>query len=320
MKDLSKRTAVIVLNWNKPEMTIECLESLQIMDGEYDIFVIDNGSDKDKRDKLIDEMKKRNATILTEDHINEFTLDERDDQLLLLMLLNQNYGYAKGNNYGLRLAHGLGYKYSLISNNDVKIIDRNVLVELIKGIENDSQIAIVGPKIIDTRGRIQGPFRRDSVLSLTISRVFFPIVFKVKKGIWRKVNNYTAQFVYRLMGAFMLVNNKIIQRVDFFDEKTFLYYEEAILSEKLVQSDFKILFYPGVMVEHNQSTTVAVAYSIRKSQNILLESERYYFKNYRKIRSLKYSILLVGQFFWISVWIPLLELRIRLKKRRANNG
>ncbi len=41
MKDLSKRTAVIVLNWNKPEMTIECLESLQTMEGEYDIFIVD---------------------------------------------------------------------------------------------------------------------------------------------------------------------------------------------------------------------------------------------------------------------------------------
>ncbi|MGC9174211.1 MAG: glycosyltransferase family 2 protein, partial [Athalassotoga sp.] len=90
MKDLSKRTAVIVLNWNKPEMTIECLESLQTMEGEYDIFVIDNGSDKDKRDKLIDEMKKRNATILTEQTINDFKLDDRDNQLLLLILLDKN--------------------------------------------------------------------------------------------------------------------------------------------------------------------------------------------------------------------------------------
>ena len=214
MKDPSKRTAVIVLNWNKPEMTIECLESLQTMEGEYDIFVIDNGSDKDKRDRLTDEMKKRNAVVLTEKHINEFTLDEKDDQILLLMLLDQNYGYAKGNNYGLRLAHRLGYKYSLISNNDVKIIDRNVLVELIKGIENGDKYALSGPKVIDINLKEQGPFDESKISDYFFKfGILYPVYFLFfKRKLGKKIDLFRKGLLEPswLSGCFMLLRNDII--------------------------------------------------------------------------------------------------------------
>jgi len=309
MKDLSKRTAVIVLNWNKPEMTIECLESLQTMDGEYDIFVIDNGSDKDKRDKLTDEMKKRNATILTEDHINEFTLDERDDQLLLLMLLDQNYGYAKGNNYGLRLAHRLGYKYSLISNNDVKIIDKNVLVELTKGIESDPKYAWAGPRILGPDGKEQKPNRSPNLSEYALERgILYP--FFRKRGI-EKNKKYAAENDFKYgwpTGCFILLNNEKANEVDFFDEHTFLYAEEPILAEKFLKKGYFLSYVGQVSVLHNHpSTTRSFKNSTYKFEILRLNSDMYYFNRYRNYSKFACQLAKFSVMFYLTFYKPITQ-------------
>lgn len=36
-----------------------------------------------------------------------------------MIAVNENYGYAKGNNFGLKVAHKLDYEYLLVSNNDI---------------------------------------------------------------------------------------------------------------------------------------------------------------------------------------------------------
>jgi len=308
MKDLSKRTAVIVLNWNKPEMTIECLESLQTMEGEYDIFVIDNGSDKDKRDRLTDEMKKRNAVVLTEKHINEFTLDEKDDQILLLMLLDQNYGYAKGNNYGLRLAHRLGYKYSLISNNDVKIIDRTVLVELIKGIENGDKYALSGPKVIDINLKEQGPFDESKISDYFFKfGILYPVYFLFfKRKLGKKIDLFRKGLLEPswLSGCFMLLRNDIIYDIGFLDENTFLYLEEAILTEKLRRNSYHIKYIPSVSVLHNHNTNKEDKFSLEQNS---IHSHLYYFRNYKNCSQFLCYLAKLSHIFWWKFYLPIIN-------------
>ncbi|PMP81833.1 MAG: hypothetical protein C0175_04715 [Caldisericum exile] len=308
MKDLSKRTAVIVLNWNKPEMTIECLESLQTMEGEYDIFVVDNGSDKDKRDKLIDEMKKRNATILTEQTINDFKLDDKDDQLLLLILLDKNYGYAKGNNYGLRLAHRLGYKYSLISNNDVKIIDRNVLVELIKGIESDPKYAWAGPRVIGPDGKEQEPKADEKISKYFFEEgIFYPIYFLFFRN---KVHNKQADIrrgylePFWISGCFMLLKNEAMYEVNFFDENTFLYVEELILSEKFKRLGFHLKHVSSISVFHNHSYSTKFDF---KLEHFLINSHLYYWKTYKNCSQLLCYLSKLSHIFWIHIYRPIIK-------------
>ena len=315
MKDLSKRTAVIVLNWNKPEMTIECLESLQTMEGEYDIFIVDNGSDQDKRDKLISEMKKRNTVVLDEKAINDFKLDDKDDQLLLLILLDKNYGYAKGNNYGLRLAHRLGYTYSLISNNDVKIIDKNVLVELIKGIESDPRYAWAGPRVIGPDGKEQGPFPELKISEYFFEMgIFYPFYFlflrrKHHKRFKKQLETFRSGLLEPtwIMGCFFILKNKAAYEVDFLDENTFLYVEENILSEKLHRKGYNLKYIPLIMILHNHH------YFVKRTINFELEyfainSQLYYWKNYKKNSALICYLAKLSHIFYLRVYFPLIEL------------
>ncbi len=309
MKDLSKRTAVIVLNWNKPEMTIECLESLQTMEGEYDIFIVDNGSDKDKRQKLIEEVKKRQGGILTEGDLDKFQLDDKDDQLLLLILLDKNYGYAKGNNYGLRLAYKLGYRYSLISNNDVKIIDKNVLVELIKGIESNEKYAWAGPRVIGLDGKFQEPRCRITLAQYSLeSGILYPFLRKRgKKRHQECVKNFETSWP---VGCFLLLKNKNIKEVDFFDENTFLYAEEIILSEKFLSKNYYFMYVDNIHVlhAHAQTTRDLFKNSTFKEYISIVNSNMYYFNKYRNYSKLACDLAKFSKLFYFIVYRPIVSL------------
>ena len=322
MKDLSNRTAVIVLNWNKPKMTLECLKSLQTMEGEYDIFIVDNGSDEDKKQELIKEMKKRQATILTEEELDKFQLDDRSEQLLLLILLNENYGYAKGNNYGLRLAYKLGYKYSLISNNDIKIINRNVLVELIRGIESDKQYAWAGPKIVGPNGKLQEPRCRLTLAQYSLeSGVLYPFLRKRgKKRHQRCVKKFKTSWP---VGCFLLLKNKNIKEVNFFDEKTFLYAEEIILAEKFLNKNYYFVYVDNVEVfhDHAQTTKCLFKKSTFKEYISIVNSNMYYFNKYRNYSKVSCSLAKISKLFHFFVHRPInFLLKIFLKKRGNYNG
>jgi len=316
MKDLSKRTAVIVLNWNKPEMTVECLESLQTMEGEYDIFIVDNGSDQDKRDKLISEMKKRNTVVLDEKAINDFKLGDKDDQLLLLILLDKNYGYAKGNNYGLRLAHRLGYKYSLISNNDVKITDKNVLVELIKGIESDPKYAWAGPRVIRPDGKEQGPFVRVSLLVYALEGgILYPFLYNKRK--LREINSINGKIKSSWpLGCFFVLKNKIGYEISFFDDTTFLYGEEAILSEKFLDNGYDFKYNPNVSILHNHSQTATSFFkSEYKKFQMAVNSDMYYFNRYRGYSKLECFFAKLSKYVFFFIYRPLIKAIKKVKKR-----
>lgn len=314
MGEMSKGTAVIVLNFNMPEITMDCINSLQKMDGEYDIFVLDNNSDKRKRDILIEDMKRRNAIIIEERDLNDFDFADGNNKHNVLIILEDNYGYAKGNNYGLRLAYRLGYQYSLLSNNDIQINDKKALVDLKKAMETDPKIAAIGPRITDGKSRDQGPFNKVGVFDLTIPRIFFPK--GLQYGQMKKAEEKLfIKEVYRVAGAFILLKNTAIHLVDYFDEKTFLYYEESILSEKLINAGYKIGYYPGVAVVHKAGSTVSSQHTLRKSQHQLFISERYYFKKYRNMNHFMYRILLIGEFIWLNAWVPIIGIKRRLKRK-----
>lgn len=78
---------------------------------------------------------------LPENYFN-FTSNER----LILIKNDENYGFAEGNNVGMRFAlKVLNPDYVLLLNNDT-VVDQNFLTELVNLGETDEKIGFVGPK------------------------------------------------------------------------------------------------------------------------------------------------------------------------------
>jgi GT2 family glycosyltransferase len=170
MYNMNPRVTVVLLNWNGWKDTIECLESLYQIDyPNYDIVLVDNDSKDDSIERITAYCEaqikpKSNFYSYKSDNkpiqIFEFTKKETEtgkaiesnynslsaDQRLILIKNDKNYGFAEGNNIGIRYAlNYLNPTYILLLNNDT-VVDSHFLTELVKTGESNDKIAIVGPK------------------------------------------------------------------------------------------------------------------------------------------------------------------------------
>lgn len=226
--------------------------------------------------------------------------------ILLLILNKSNYGYAKGNNIGLKLADILGCKYAVVMNNDV-VLKEKVVGKLISIMQKNSEIGVIGPRVIGPDGKPQGPFWKPGIFDYFFVAIFCPILYpfiKLRKLIFRsklskeiKRNGYS--IVYRIIGCFMLIDLQKMKQVGWFDEKTFLYAEELILAERLLKHGYKTAYTDVVSIfhQHGMSTRYLGAKKIKAG----FDSDIYYFKQYRGYGKIRLFLVKFGFLYRVCV-------------------
>lgn len=127
----TKMISVLILNWNKAELVCPLIDSLLFNYNTYvDIFVVDNGS----TDNSVDILKGYGDSIF-------------------LIQNDKNLGGSGGFNSGLRyIIDSNRYDYVWILDNDVEIT-QGCLEHLIKTMDSDRNIGIVGSRIKDIHNR-----------------------------------------------------------------------------------------------------------------------------------------------------------------------
>lgn len=250
------RVLIVILNYKTYEMTLDLIVQLkEISYKNFDIIVIDNNSPNESG-KILEEKKAEMGYFFIKNPSNS--------------------GYAFGNNLGIRFGVKQGYKYSLILNNDVKITDSMFLNKLVSAIESESDLGCVGPKVFDLDDNIVPPH---------IKRLgFFDMTFGI--GLNRKKRKEcvdTECYVYRIFGCCVLLKNSVMEEINYFDERTFLYFEEDILAEKLLNKEYKSKYIPEAEILHMDSVTVkkeqgAISWVRIKT---VLNSMDIYLKDYR---------------------------------------
>jgi GT2 family glycosyltransferase len=303
------KVVFIILNWNNSDLTIQAVENIEKTEqGNFGIIVIDNHSNITERQKLIRFAVERSWKIISENRLSSSRVFKNLGEFLrILLLTNKNYGYAKGNNLGLKFAKEVGYDWAVIMNNDI-ILEKPILKDLLRLASKDDMIAIIGPKIIGIDGKRQGPISKPGVYSYFISPLLFPITYPVEKLIlkFKEKSLYKNEvtFPYAILGCFMLTNLKALEEIGWFDENTFLYAEEMILSEKLKKNGYKIAYTEKVYVKHlGGASTILLGDNKRK--NIGLQSYLYYFQKYRNYGPIKLSLIKFGLMYKMFVLLPI---------------
>ena len=121
---------------------------------------------------------------------------------------------------------------------------------------NDT-VAVVGP-VISEQGRYNRGWKLPStnteiLLNLPlISRYFKKKLLYYKEGHFKKDISY----VDVVSGCFFMVDSEALEKVDYFDETTFLYYEEQILSKKMKNINKKECIDNRVKIIHDLSVTI----------------------------------------------------------------
>lgn len=138
-----KSLAIILLNYNGSSDTIECIESLDntITNYEYDIYIIDNASRKEEVDILKKYISSREKFAIYSDGIFERNKVKGN----LLILSNDNVGFAGGNNKVIRAIYE-DYTYVLLLNNDT-VVQTDFLEKMLSLLNEDPTIGFASCRI-----------------------------------------------------------------------------------------------------------------------------------------------------------------------------
>jgi len=124
-----KRTGIVIINWNASKDTINCVNNLNLfIDNEASIYIVDNNSAIEDREQL------RSAW---------------NDAIIILN--EENFGYAGGNNVGICKAVKGGHEFILLMNNDARIEKKDFRL-LVQAMDAEPKLGIVGPVIRDSPG------------------------------------------------------------------------------------------------------------------------------------------------------------------------
>jgi len=172
----------------------------------------------------------------------------------------------------------------VLLNPDTELID-NSITNSIKLIEKNEKIGIIGGKLI--------PFKKkDNMLTAnskpnlgtaifeftTLKKIFPNNPYHKKFWLINKINNNKPQEVDSLCGAFMIFKKQNAQKINFFDEKFFLYLEDLDFCLRMKQHDLKIIYNPKSRIKHVGGGSSPNKHKI--NLKAWYESREYFFKKH----------------------------------------
>ncbi|MFH1665723.1 MAG: glycosyltransferase family 2 protein [Candidatus Omnitrophota bacterium] len=224
------RVAIIVLNWNGLDDTVECLRSLEKIDYNcYKVVLVDNGSGNGEGIRL--------KELFPHTHV---------------ILNGTNRGFAGGNNDGVNWAIENGFEYIVNLNNDC-IVERDWLTGLVDGMRSS------GADFASSR--IMFYPQTDRICS--DGDILFPdgsAMSQNRGAKYVETDGDVIRPVFSACGAGSIYSVKCLKEVkiknnQYFDELYFAYYEDIDLGIRLNQKKYKGVLVSNAVVYHKQSRT-----------------------------------------------------------------
>ena len=165
---------------------------------------------------------------------------------VVYIFVGKNRGFGAGHNLVLKQ---ISSNFHLILNPDITFTPE-VIIDLIKVIGRASEVSFVTPKVLYPSKEIQNVCRKHPTFFDLINRRLKVL----RNGI--KNNTYSDQDLEKLFypdfihGCFMLFKTADLQILEGFDERYFLYMEDADICRKIDSIGKKKLYYPNVKITH----------------------------------------------------------------------
>ncbi len=222
---MAKKVAIIILNWNRLSDTIACVNScLKNNYPNYQIILIDNGS-KNNQGKLLQEKYKNFSKVR-------------------VVLLDRNYGFAQGNNFGIDFAlKDKETKYIICLNNDTEV-EENFIQEMVKTAEQGRDM--VNAKVLSF-------YDQNEIDNLGMEVVASMLTFNRKKE---------NQRLFCPTGCAVLYTRKLLEKIklfnDYFDSDYFCYAEDFDLGFRALLQGFKPKVAYQAVVYHKGSASTSL--------------------------------------------------------------
>ena len=268
MRPAGETVYIVVLNWNRWDYTIECLESLHLLrDIEYVIVVCDNGSSDDSLSQLRawargDIPARRTALPslvqeggcpkpigLLELKANEIGTRMRGRHRVVLIENGANLGFAGGNNVGISYAmcHD-DCAFIWILNNDT-VVDPGAARALVDAFKSEPRLGMCGSQIrFYTKPNVIQAFGG------TLNRLFCTTINLSNGEPAQSVTRAPAHIDF-VPGSSMMVSRAFTEKVGLMAEDYFIYFEEIDWAER-GRANFKLSVAPKSIVYHRGGSTI----------------------------------------------------------------
>lgn len=289
-QDQNITISVIIVNYHVKKELLACIASIKATTPKvsYEVIVVDNDETKD----------------LANDLLKQFPD--------VVYVPSSNKGYGQGNNVGVKKAKG---KYLFFLNPDTQLLT-NCLDLLTTFLNKHKDVGIVAPLLYDKKKNI---FPLQGTRELTPLRALFSLSFisklfphnPVLKEYWMADWDITKhKEVSVVPGTAFVIRREIFKKLNGFDEKFFLFFEEFDLCKR-VKEQWKIIMYPKAKVLHHWGASTKERKDIEK---VFTESRFYYFrKNYGILPALcTEAILRFNKFMLFVALLAVLGTFLRL--------
>lgn len=283
--------SLIIVDYNSIEATLEYVcRAWEAMGkkGAAHVVIVQNGED---------------CLQALRDHYGEYTSCrcdgitqtlyrfQADKQEICYCHSGENMGYARGNNLGASIARRIwADPCYIVSNNDLvfeKALDLSAADKLFA--ENPS-IGIIGPEVRAPQGYSQSPQKWASAFRRLIMFYWLRYFASFYKGeaksrfLLKHCNDVDKDALTGpcgwVSGCFMLLRAEAFHRAGMFDEHTFLYGEEMILSRRMERSGYAVWFCRELKLIHNHAQTTKKSIAFLKGLEIDFNAIWYYYKTY----------------------------------------
>jgi GT2 family glycosyltransferase len=238
----------IILNWNRPDDTIECLTSLLPVMRRHRLAVVvcDNASSDQSAHRLQEWAGRHFELTGLDARVSDGALASGWD--FLLVQTGANRGYAGGNNVGIRyILERECCDLIWVLNNDT-VVDEHALSALLECANRYPDVGIFGSTLVH--------YHRPSVVQSAGGCRYHPAT-TIMRNIWggRSLNNVLREHggdihLDYVSGASMFCRAELFRQVGLLDERFFLYYEEIDLARRAHAIGYSLRWCKDAIVYH----------------------------------------------------------------------
>lgn len=263
--------SIILVSYNTKDLTRDCIKSVyEKTDGlEYDIWVVDNDSYDGSQNMIKEEFPD-----------------------VKLIESPENLGFGRANNIAIKQSDA---KYCFLLNTDTVLVNNavKILFDFMEKPEN-SDVGGCGGQLYNADMTLQdsvGEFDtldklRKKALGINLTEMFYRYkhIFKIRvlkhKETLKEDKSYALSEDYNpdfILGADLMLRKSALNKSGSFDERFFMFGEEAELCFRLRKNGFKIKFVPESSIIHFGGASASKTNNQLKVEKMVLEGTILFF-------------------------------------------
>lgn len=289
--------SIIVVNFETPEYTIECVRSIYKNEPRcsFEVIVIDNGS----KDSSLECLR-------------------RELPQVLCIETGSNLGFSQANNLGINNAQG---NFILLLNSDTKILD-NSFDKMLEYLLANPHVGAMGPRQLHGNGKLQLSWGSFPTL---ISEAFRKLLHYRLSINDLKIRDYLEERyagstdVDWISGSCLMARKNALQEAGLLDGHFFMYFEDIDLCRRMkdagwrihYNSDVTIVHYGGISAKRN---LMRVLVEYRRSQ--IYFTRKYY--GLKGVLGLKTLLFVKYAFYFLNSSLAYLSGRVLRRENKES--